>query len=322
MNKTFFERTLFLIGCSMILAFFSEFLFYNEGPVDEVLTKLSAPAMLISTYIELTLFYLLAIAPGVLLLNFVRASNLWSIFLAGGVIGLCIEGLIVPVIYFELPVSLIWTSLSWHPIIDVIFGLWVLQIWLRTKSFVFNAIVWAVIGILWGAWSTWPIGHVSDVNQEMMTFVPIADYAIFAFTTALYLMLGNALVCYKSSKEFVVTKIDYTFYAATSAVLFAMITTFAGILSIILPILVAICSIPLVVFAQKGGVSMISLFQNPAKKLNQLSVAAMPFAATLSYWLMSQNNATIELSFVTTSFLVVGIAFLIIAPFKLTKSEA
>lgn len=143
------DRAALLFGCSLIIAFFSEFFFFNEGPALAVVEGIDDGTVFLRLA-ELTAWYALAVAPVLWAVQHFRVHTVWGVFLIGAVAGFLIEGLVVPAIYFELPLSLLWVSLSWHPVVDVLLGLWLLQIWLRRMSGWKFAVSCALLGMCWG----------------------------------------------------------------------------------------------------------------------------------------------------------------------------
>ena len=271
----------------------------------------------------MSIFYLLAVAPALLVLFYTRVSSIWGLFLVGAIIGYFIEGLVVPVIYMELPISIIWTALSWHPIIDVVFGLWILQYWLREKSFSLNCIICAVMGIIWGIWSTWPIGYSSDATGEILTFVPTAEFTAFLFVTTGILFVGNILVSLGADKPFVPTRLDYSIFVITSLCLFILMALQVSVLILIFIIAVSLFYLPLHYANKKcdGDKSLvIQSFEKAPSFPNQLTIWAMPVTASITYWLMSQQNWHIESWVVTLPLMILGFALAVIAPFKILRS--
>ncbi|MET0044542.1 MAG: hypothetical protein ABW100_13615 [Candidatus Thiodiazotropha sp. 6PLUC3] len=271
----------------------------------------------------MSIFYLLAVAPAILVLYYTRVSSIWGVFLVGAIIGYFIEGLVVPVIYMELPISIIWTALSWHPIIDVIFGLWILQYCLREKSFSINCIICSVIGIIWGIWSTWPIGHLSDATGEILTFVPAAEFTAFLFVTTGILFVGNILVSSGADKPFAPTRLDYSIFVITSLCLFILMALQVSVLILIFIIAVSLFYMPLHYANKKCGRDksiVLHSFEKAPPFPNQLTIWAMPVTASITYWVMSEQNWHVESWILTLPLMILGFALAVISPFKMLRS--
>lgn len=321
--KSFTERLAFLLGCSLIVLFFSEFFFFNESVTEQIHAAIRSPSLLMSALLELSIFYLLAVSPGILILYYTRVSCVFGVFLVGAIIGYFIEGLIVPVVYIEFPISLVWTALSWHPIIDVVLGLWILQVWLREKSALINAIIYSVLGVVWGVWSTWPIGFPSDATGEILTFMPIAEFSAFLFVTTAILFIGNILISVGAGKSFLPTRLDFSIFAITSLCLFILMFLQVSVMALILPVAVGLFYLPLHYARKKQDEragSVMKTFETAPSFLNQLTIWAMPVTASITYWFMFEQNWHIESWFLSLPLMIMGLILVIMAPIKLLRS--
>lgn len=172
MTKIWIRTVLAIVARACVLLAFSEFLFFNEGPVRDFL---EAPNPLDKGLhiAELVLFYCL---PGSLLLALEPMMTTWprSIFV-GAFVGWSIEAAMVPVAYENPPFSFFWTSVSWHAMVDVCLG-WVL---LRRIFFVGRIkeklLIAAALGGLTAIWSTWAW---SDLELEAALFTQIICVAV------------------------------------------------------------------------------------------------------------------------------------------------
>lgn len=324
LSKSFLERLGFLLGCSLIVLFFSEYFFLNEGVTEHLHATLRSPKLLLLNLFEMSIFYLLAVAPAILVLSYTRVSSIWGLFLVGAIAGYCIEGLVVPVIYMELPISILWTALSWHPIIDVMIGLWVLQIWLRKKSILFNFIACSVMGVVWGIWSTWPIGFPSDATGEIVTFVPILEFTAFLFVTTTILFIGNILVSLNAHKPFEPKRLDYSIFAITSLCLFILMALQVSVLVLIFVLAVMLFYLPLLCEKKKHDetkTTIIQSFETAPSFLNHLTIWMMPITASVTYWLMSQQNWHVEAWVLSLPLMILGVALVIAAPIKMLRQR-
>lgn len=318
--KSFQERVLFIFGCGLIITFFSEFFFFNEGPVEELNAGIREPHLLAPKLLELGIWYLLTIAPAILLMAYFRTSNIWSIFLAGAFAGYCIEGLVVPPLYLELPISIIWTSASWHPIVDIIFGLWIWQKWLRERGILFNLCICTIMGMVWALWSTWPVGFPSEVTEEIVGFTDMAEYAGFLFASTTVLFIGNLLTTFRASKTFIPAHIDFIVFGITSLCLFIAMAIMVSFLAILLPILLFLCYLPLRYGKkQDDEQTIIALFETAPSYLNQATVWAMPVSALCTYWILQQQNWHLEAWVLGSFIMIAGVVFAILAPIKLLR---
>ena len=321
-EKSFLERLVFLFGVSFIVLFYSEYFFFNEGPVDDIHSKLQKPVSMLTGLLEMAVWYVLCVAPAILILWFTRASNIWGLFLVGGIAGYLIEGLIVPPLYQELPTSLLWTSLSWHPLVDVIFGLWIWQIFLRSRGFIFNVFVCLVMGCFWALWATWPVGFESDTTGQLVEFTHINQFIPFFFITTSIVFIGNILISFGTQKTFKPTRIDYYIFTLTTICFALLMWLQVSFLIILLPALLLFCYVPLHCMKDKYNDSetpILQLFKNKPPLLNQLSVWAMPLSASFTYWLLSTKSWHLEYWVLAWPIILSGFLLMIISQFKLYR---
>ncbi len=161
-----------VLGAALILLAFSEFIFVNEEPVAMVVAAESFGAAL-AALAELTAFYLL---PGLALVALEPLITSWSrALLAGAFVGWSIEAAMVPAAYEAVPLSYLWTSVSWHAVIDVAFGYLAYRMAMRARWPVALGVTVA-FGATWAVWSTWvwdemPIGLAEFINLAAVIVV-------------------------------------------------------------------------------------------------------------------------------------------------------
>lgn len=161
-----------ILARACVLLAFSEFVFFNEGPVLHFLEApdVTGKGLQIG---ELILFYCL---PGSLLLALEPMMTTWPrTILAGAFVGWSIEAAIVPVAYENPPFSFFWTSISWHALIDVCLG------WVMFRKLLFSGraqtklIAAASLGGLTALWSTWAW---SDLQLSAAGFAEVISVAV------------------------------------------------------------------------------------------------------------------------------------------------
>jgi hypothetical protein len=153
---TFIRRIITLVGSSMILLFFSEFYFLNEGPVETIVETMAAsPWQLIPAFLEFTLFYMLFTYIFFLALNHFQVKTLMGLFLAGALFGWATEGVIIPIVYEAIPFSFLFPSVTWHAMVDVVLGWYLIRLLMRKHNPLLSIAMFAILGAAWGAWGTW-----------------------------------------------------------------------------------------------------------------------------------------------------------------------
>lgn len=162
--------TPFLLGMlsrACLLLAFSEFIFFNEEPA-LALARAESPVAALAHLAEATAYYLM---PGALLyLLEPHATNWRRTLLVGAFVGWSIEAAMVPVAYEAIPVSYFWTSVSWHAVIDVCLGIFVLR---AALSWPLTRLVPLLVAIAvgWAVWSTWPWAEVKITAPEFALLV-------------------------------------------------------------------------------------------------------------------------------------------------------
>ncbi len=191
-----------LIGTAMILLYFSEFYFLNEGPVKTVVEQREENALnLILILGELILFY--AVFAYVLLgsLHWFSVRSITDLFLVGALVGWATEGIIIPVVYEAVPISIVFPSVSWHGLVDVVLGWYVIRRVMRLNRPHYSIVMFTALGLVWGAWATW----FWVEPEELQPLTPI-NFTYFAIVAAAVWGAGMALVDYAGTTSFRVTK--------------------------------------------------------------------------------------------------------------------
>lgn len=157
-----------ILARACVLLAFSEYIFFNEGPVLSLLDQPS-PLAFAEHLLVMIGFYCVS---GVLLLVLEPHMTTWPrVLIAGAFVGWSIESVIVPVAYENIPFSYVWTSITWHALIDVALG-WVL---LRRALFGprLGSALTAVfaLGVLTTLWTTWAWGEVDLTATRFTTII-------------------------------------------------------------------------------------------------------------------------------------------------------
>jgi hypothetical protein len=171
-------KNLGLVLCTgYVFVYFSEHLFwahFREG---------DTPQDWLGTWVA----YSLAAFLFLVILEYFRVKDKWTLFLAGSMVGWLTEGVVVQTAYEMLPLSISFTGLAWHALITVWVG------WYAIQNALASGRPWTVvklaglIGLLQGLWaiSWWiePDGRIS----------PLPEYALFIFGTTALAVLAYRL---------------------------------------------------------------------------------------------------------------------------------
>ncbi|MBI5960810.1 MAG: hypothetical protein HY866_18880 [Chloroflexi bacterium] len=163
------RRWIASLSLGYILMFFSEFLFVNVYPHFDWTGVIP---MWIAYSIEAWVF--------LALLAYFRVRNGWALFLVGAVYGWLLEGVVVQTMYAAFPFQVAFTGLSWHALIDVWVGWYVVRKTMFGGSPRSMARLAVLIGAFWGCWAIW-----SWQEHEMMG---ANRFALLAWGTNLLLI--------------------------------------------------------------------------------------------------------------------------------------
>lgn len=159
-----------IITRACVLLAFSEFIFFNEGPVIDFLAAggLIGKAEYLATMVG---FYCLS---GALLLALEPLmTTLPRAILAGAFVGWSIEAALVPASYENVPFSYFWTAITWHAVIDVTFGWMIWRQVFAAGSTGRQAGVAIALGVFTAVWSTWT-WSVVDLDMARFATVMVA----------------------------------------------------------------------------------------------------------------------------------------------------
>lgn len=153
-NGNFAFRILAVTGTALVLMFFSEFYFLNEGPAAALAQGISALPGLASFLGAYGIFAWLFL----ILLDRFRVHDLAGLVLAGAIFGWATEALVVPVVYEGPPVTFFFPPVGWHALVDVVAGWYLLRLAMRRWPVWMLAGLFALIGVTWAFWATWTWG--------------------------------------------------------------------------------------------------------------------------------------------------------------------
>lgn len=178
-------RLVAVTGSALILQFFSEFYFLNEGPARNAARGWAAfPELMISIYVYGLFAYLFLIV-----LDRFAVRSLAGLLLAGSIFGWATEALVVPVVYEAPPVSFLWPSVGWHALIDVIAGWYLLRLAMRRLAWPFLALLFAALGVVWAFWATW----TWSATEEPPAVYSVAEFWTIVLGTGASWIIGTVL---------------------------------------------------------------------------------------------------------------------------------
>jgi len=281
----FFNRLAFAVGSTFVIWFFSEMFFFNEGEGFYAFSSFSGLTdFLIFSFDLITgvlLFYGLFTLWLLMPMSLFRVRSIWALFLAGVLCGWAIEG-ILPIMYYEMPQALLWPAASWHVLINVFLGWFVLRKQLEKNKHVMTFFIFAALGLWWGFWGTWfwPIeggGAAANLNLPLS----IGEFAFFTFSSTTLLMLGYFLMDRFGGVNFKPTKWEIRAWIGISALGLIFLAQWYAI------IFVGLSGFVMLILSRnrkfESRDSLISTFNPGIRFSNLVLVQAMPITANLIY---------------------------------------
>jgi len=188
-----------IAGTTLVIWFFSEVFFVNVGDFfygwsqrDGVVQALLGTAEAVGVWLLFYAFFVLWLLAAVV---FFRVRSAWALAFAAAICGWAIEGSAIPIMYQEMPIALLWPAASWHVLVNVFVGWWLLPRVIATQPLGVVVGVFAALGAVWSLWATWfwPVGGGGSLAQHDLPLPP-SDFAFVALTGGVLVTAGYALL--------------------------------------------------------------------------------------------------------------------------------
>lgn len=320
---------LLIYGTALVTAFFSEMYFVNEGVAFSTLKLLKDPLGFLLYIFELGIWYSLVAAPLLAALCIFKVRSIWALFIAGCFFGVLTEGLIIPAIYLELPVSIFWTATSWHPLICILLGWYFSRIILQGDDVKKVIGLCLGLGLFWGIWSTNLIGNEPDNPSEVgdqiangvFIALPIEQFFVFTLISTLTWKFGNFLIDKSNAKFYKPGKIQLSLIAFLSISLLIIMSMGVGVVILLGIVMTGLYWVGL--NNNKKVEKRENIFSEfkPIPALNYILMLITPAAATLSYYGMTINNWSIKAELVAYPMIIVGILMLVKSYWKISQKS-
>jgi hypothetical protein len=221
-----------------------------------------------------------------------RADDSPSVFLAGAVYGWLIEGGIANTLYgtqdsAPFPMSVSLTALSWHALISVSLGWWVTKRGLAASSSWPLVALYAALGVFWGLWAMFPRQETPPV------LVSVERFAAEAFGWTLLLAASWRVVDRASAiAPFRPGWCGMTISAFVVALFYCQHVIAIGQRAlIILPALVGGALVALDLHRRRRhGTSAIPRFHAAYRPRRLLALLAMPAVATMTFGMAASRG--------------------------------
>lgn len=309
----FLKRIALIIGTGAVLAFFSEFFFLNEGPVNELIRAVEAgPLAVLESLAILTLFYGFFFAVWLLLaISYFRVRSVAALLLAGIFFGWATEGTLIPLIYEE---GFLWPAISWHVLVDVLFGWWFLRIVLHRGNPALTAALAVVAGAAWGYWATWIL------TSDEIASMSVENFADFAFVASLLLVGGHALLARFGGQEFKPHGTELALY--TLSLLFLIGVQFMAYpleVTIAIAGVLVLCACLFRNRTREQRPSILGSFDTVVPLWHYLLLFLAPLTATFVFALAVENQMVADVGVIATALNVVACAGIAWAVFRIYR---
>jgi len=306
-----FWRLVSVLGTALLLMFFSEYFFLNEGPVRGMLASLSSGFDLMG-FLELAMYYCLFAYVFLIVLDRFSVSSIAALVLAGSLYGWAAEAMIVPVAHEAPPISWFWTSVSWHALIDVIIGWYLIRLAMRCLSAPMLIGVFIVTGLGWAVWATWfwgdaEPGALAPLSVEQFWGYVLATGAIWI--GAMILTDRGAMHSFQASW----LEIGLVGLISTGLLGFTGLAFFP--LSLGLLVLISLTFAALT-RARNGPTGFFDRLKQPPPRSRYLLAAIMPLAAGLGYWGIIASGITFGIEDIILVLLFAGVLIFIWAMWR------
>lgn len=229
------QRAVMAVGLGAVLVSVSEYWFYEvDAEVDSLLILLAYGL----------LGYLF-----IAVLQRFSVRSFAGLVVAASLLGFLIEGVPVPVVYANPPISIVWTSLAWHALVTVGLG------WLLVRVVLAGDRLWraitlnACLGIALGAWNAfmWNAHEIEGSSEFVFKWQPTDVFATqFLYGYALFLG-GHILLDRLYPRELQASRAEHVGLWILAGALSVLVAYGSGLLVLfpILPALVIVCLVAL-----------------------------------------------------------------------------
>ncbi len=296
----FLYRLVAVAGAALVLQFFSEFYFLNEGPAAEAARGIAAlPGM-----VELALWYALFAYIFLIVIDQFEVRTWGGLLLAGSVFGWATEGLVIPLVYEAPPVSFIWPAVAWHALIDVIAGWYLLRLAMRRLTWPWLALLFATLGVFWAFWATWTWGAAEGGTVVYTT----AEFWNIVLVSGASWVIGTVLADIGARRRFKTSLWEIGLVGLVALTLFVITGLPYLPWSVALALLIAV-TFGALAWARRGGVPgpdrLAPLGERPPL-IAYCLMPILPVAAGLSYPFVLDHGLVVPAEDITSLLFTLG----------------
>ena len=221
--KNFMRRIGLGLSTGYIFCYFGELMFWSTPDRE----GMSVPAVAMTWLVYSVFAYVFLCVVSVF-----RVRTLCSVFLAGAFFGWYEEGIFVQTMYGSpdgpFPMSISFTGLAWHALIDVCVGWYLVRMTLTQRRTLRTAGLAIAIGLFYGLWAIWwwneppePMRLLLEAGRTDIVFV---HFSLFVLSTTGVLILAYWLHNRLARFGFKPTKCELWGLGALTMVYFAGVT--------------------------------------------------------------------------------------------------
>lgn len=308
--RAFGARLLSVLGSALILQFFSEFFFFNEEPVGNVLRATGLGWSALPNFLELSLFYALFAYVLLIVIDRFRVVTLAALMLAGAIFGWATEALIVSVSYEAPPVSWLWPAVAWQAPVDVIAGWFALRLAMRRLSAPLLALVFVLTGALWAWWSTWFWSEAAGgAAAGALAALSAAQFWVLALATGASWIVGMILADLGASRAFHASRAELILVGAVVLVflIFTALPFLPWSLGLMALITLTFAALARGTRAARGQPGILAPLAVAPARHTYLLAALMPLSAGLSYSFIAPRGLAMPADLVIPALLLLGL---------------
>lgn len=246
---------------------------------------------------ELVLFYAFPVFACLWTIERFRVDRLAPLVLVSALYAFLVEGVLTPVIFEAGLLDPIMSSyfIGWHGLLSVVFGWYLLRKWLvegRWRRILLGA---SAFGAFWGAWSLtfWlpenfndpdTLAHVAETGVPAGQW-PVLDYALYAFTFTVILMLAHRSLGRKLWQgKFKPSRIETGMIFGALIMYFALNILWANPLAILkMAALLGVIYFGLARHRRQASETVFGRLSGSVRSIHLLALLAMPAVATAVY---------------------------------------
>ena len=278
------RRLIFVLLTSTVLTIFSEKAYwYMQG----------------YELLGLVLYYAVPAAACLWAVHFFRVRDHSGMVLIGALYAFCVEGILTPVIYEAGLLDPVMPAyfIGWHGLIGMLFGWYLVRLWLVEKRWHRLLAASLLFGLFWGFWSLtqWLPENIAEFEALARAGEPVLpgkwppqEFTLYTLFFTLILMLVHWLLGRGGwETTFRLSCPGKGILLLTLAVLFGLLVIPVQPLAFLkLIVLLGLVLLPLEVQRRKQPTgSILEKLQGRIKLHQTLPLLAMPAAASLVYWL-------------------------------------